>query len=421
MIAPPSRQPLRVAIAGLGPKGLYALERLVSLASEEPRPFPLAVDVYEPHPVPGSGPVYDPAQPEYLRMNFVADMVNMWPPGDDDPTRRSFSEWRRVAEPLSTEAYPPRALVGRYLEEGFAQLMNEITEALPVEVRAEEVIALRRSADAWRLTATEGESEYDEVLIAIGHAQQWDGALSPSDLSLDVVPAVFPVEKWLTRERVAPGASVAIRGFALTMIDAALALTEGRGGRFAERGGRSLRYESAQDEAGVLLPYSRTGRPMLAKPDPEGGIRSPDLEPIAAEGSSRIDRLSGGSSLEAVSAIVADVAEKSLRSVTADAAEGQAIAQRLEGALAGRATPAGVSPVEELARSIAVGTGDATPGSDWALGHAWRALYPALVARVGANGLSASEWPPFRRLATEMERLAFGPPPGKCRQAPRPD
>ena len=74
---PPQPASVRVAIVGCGPKGLFALERLLAHAAaangEE-----LVIDVFEPHPAPGAGPVYDPDQPEFLRMNFSAAMIDMW-------------------------------------------------------------------------------------------------------------------------------------------------------------------------------------------------------------------------------------------------------------------------------------------------------------------------------------------------------
>ena len=45
--------PLRVAIVGLGPKGLFALERLLDHLDGGP---PAVIDVYEPHRAPGAGP-----------------------------------------------------------------------------------------------------------------------------------------------------------------------------------------------------------------------------------------------------------------------------------------------------------------------------------------------------------------------------
>lgn len=403
-----SRAPLRVAIVGLGPKGLYALERLAAFAESAP----LAVDIYEPHPVPGAGPIYDPTQPAYLRMNFAAEMVDMWPARESDPTRPSFSEWRAANAPENTEAYPPRALVGRYLADGFERVLGRPGSSVRTELRAEAVASIRPSGGGWGVAGAE-RRVYDEVLVATGHAGSWNGALSQTGAFPDnLVPAVFPVERCLSPERVPAGSAVAVRGFALTMIDAALALTEGRGGRF-EPGRKPylLRYESGGEEVAAVLPYSRTGRPMLAKPDPQNAITSPELDRIGAEGRLRLEALPNGSPLGEAVNVVRDVATESLRTVGGTADLTGEIAQCFDHAPAGRATPSSTSPAQEIERSIAVGAGAAAPGVDWAIGHAWRALYPALVKRLGADGLAESEWPAFRRLATEMERLAFGPPP----------
>ncbi|CAN0474178.1 unnamed protein product, partial [Phaeothamnion confervicola] len=105
---------LRVAIVGFGPKGLFALERLLHHLDGRCR---IAVDAYEPHEAPGAGPVYDPCQPDYLRMNIAAERLDLWP-GDNSAVpsleRRSFGEWTGRRSPQGDERYPPRALVGRY-------------------------------------------------------------------------------------------------------------------------------------------------------------------------------------------------------------------------------------------------------------------------------------------------------------------
>ncbi len=224
--------------------------------------------------------------------------------------------------------------------------------------------------------------------------------------------AIFPVDVHLSPEEVPPGAVVSIRGFALTMIDASLALTEGRGGTF--RAGREpylLRYEECANEVACIFPWSRTGRPMLAKPDPTKAVVSADLEEIAVEGRAALAEIPYGSPIASAATIVADVAARSLRSLGASRDAAESVEPRMEDALAGRATPTDLSPAEEIERSIQIGVGQGEPGPDWALGHAWRSVYPALVERLGANGLADEDWPAFRLLATEMERISFGPPP----------
>jgi uncharacterized NAD(P)/FAD-binding protein YdhS len=388
-------KPLRVAIVGCGPKGLYALERLTAHARGSDESPPLSVDVYEPHPSPGAGPVYDPGQPEYLRMNFAADLVDMWPTREHDRGRPAFSEWRSGIDGASDEAYPPRALVGRYLAEGFRNIAAGARRGVTVRHLPERVSGVGRAGNGWMIEAEE-ERQYDEVLIATGHEGY----------------AIFPVERDLSPQKVPPGSTVTIRGFALTMIDASLALTEGRGGTF--RTGREpylLRYDSGPAEVARIYPWSRTGRPMLAKPDPTKAVISPDLERIALEGSAELAAMPSGSPISTGAAIVANVAVRSLRTFDSSNEATESVERRIADALAGRAAPCDVAPAEEIERSIQVGVGQGEPGPDWALGHAWRSIYPALVERLGARGLADVDWPAFRRLASEMERISFGPPP----------
>jgi diaminopimelate decarboxylase len=205
---------------------------------------------------------------------------------------------------------------------------------------------------------------------------------------------VFPVERRLGRDRVAPGAAVAVRGFALTFIDAALALSEGRGGSF-EHAGRPhrLRYVPGGDEPRAIIPFTRTGQPMLAKPGPAIAARYPALEGIAEQGRARLARIEAPFGLRDVLPIITDAARASLRAVGGDE----------------EATDR--APAEAIEQSLAIGAGLAAPDRSWSLGHTWRSLYPAIVARLGGDGLAARDWPAFLRLEAEMERVAFGPPP----------
>ncbi|MGH2898334.1 MAG: FAD/NAD(P)-binding protein, partial [Solirubrobacteraceae bacterium] len=127
---------LRVAIIGLGPKGLFALERLCDHARALRPDAAIAVDVYEPHPAPGAGPVYDPTQPAYLRMNIADDAVDMWWPGDGAvpaAERRSFAAWRGAAG--DGAAYSPRGDVGRYLTDGLARVLRHAPPRVRVTLR----------------------------------------------------------------------------------------------------------------------------------------------------------------------------------------------------------------------------------------------------------------------------------------------
>jgi len=410
---------LRVAIVGLGPKGMFALERLLGHGVGLPSEAGIEVDVFEPHPLPGAGPIYDPAQPAYLRMNFSADQIDMWGSGSSvvpEPLRHSFVSWHvHRLGPCAGKCYPARANVGRYLAEGFETLLRHTPPSIAVRVCRSAAIAVRRNVDGWVVEAAGSTGMYDEVLIATGHEQSWDGGLVEAwRHSVPLVPAVFPVEHWLARKRVPAGVTVALRGFALTFIDAALALTEGRGGSFESLDHPyRLRYVPGDGDAETVIPFSRTGRPLLAKPG-NGVAATPGLEEIAQRARAAILALRPPLDLrDDFLPILVEAACSSLRCAGANEETGseRLLSTWLTTAAEGVSAASGPGVVEELTRSLDVSAGLAPPDVTWAFGHCWRSLYPAIVARLGGAGLADRDWPAFRSLAAAAERVSFGPSP----------
>ena len=176
-----------------------------------------------------------------------------------------------------------------------------------------------------------------------------------------------------------------MRGFGLTFIDTAIALTQGRGGQFepVENHPYRLRYIPTDDDV-VLVPYSRTGRPMLPKPR----VEFAGLESIMAGGRDRVLALEGD-----LVPLLAETAAAALVMV------------------GGRSLKPVLGPAATIERSLAIGAGLCPPDPDWAAGYTWRALYPAIVERFSGDALEPATWPAFRNLAAEMERIAFGPAP----------
>ena len=373
----------------------------------------LEVDLFEPHGHPGAGPNYDPGQPDYLRMNFAADLIDLWWPGGHaapQALQRSFSSWCRNG---ADDAYPPRAQVGAYLVDGFETMLGHAPAATVVRLHQAAVDAVQADGAGWRVHASNAVAgTYDEVLLAVGHELRSPGSLARTWAHPAVlVPQVFPVDRWLARAAVPPAARVGVRGFGLTFIDACLALTEGRGGSF-RRGDHPYRlsYVPGPDAVRLLVPFARTGRPMLAKPPAAIVLAVPELEVEAARARAAITGLARGVSLtDDLLPVLADLTTASLAAFGRTSVESPDA--WLCSAAAGAPRSAGLTAVEEIERSLAVGAGLAPPDLTWAIGHAWRAVYPAVVERLGDGGLREADWPAFRRLAAELERVAFGPPP----------
>ncbi len=362
---------MRVAVVGAGPKGLYAVESLLRRV-----PTGLAVVVFDPR-APGEGAAYAFDQPAWLRLNVTSAIVE------------GFDGWRTArGEEPPLDPFPARALLGRYLAHRWARLRAEHPDTLH-HVRRE-VRGVEPTASGW---AVDGE-EYDELLLATGHASDspdllahgWQG---PQPLA----GHVYPVSGL---SAVAPGSTVAVRGAGLTFIDVAVALTEGRGGRFTGPYDRPA-YRPNGDEPGEIRPTARRGRFMAVKPQP-GSRAATALPPAMRQAglSAVLAARDAGRALDAVPQLARDL----LRVVGGDPGDVSRI-------FAGDHAEA--DPVTALRRSLAVATDRERPNATWALGQAWLALYPAMVARFSLGG--GLDFQSFTAVARRLGPLTWGPPP----------
>ena len=258
-----------VAIIGLGPKGLYCLERLCAEQKALPLDAPLTVHVFDRS---GCSPIYDPTQPDHILVNVSVGEIDLWDVDDPPPAAGrgpSFVTWYAdtFGEQLTGDEYLPRSVVGRYLCESLGRILEHVPEGMTVQYHGDEVIDID---DGYRVRTSAGEFDAGKILLATGHArlmpgpeeQQYAESASRNPGAM-FIPFVYPVTE---RMRPVPaGARVAMLGIGLTFIDALLELTEGRGGRFVRDDGDTLRYERSGNEPDVIFPFSRTGLPMAPK------------------------------------------------------------------------------------------------------------------------------------------------------------
>ena len=237
--------------------------------------------MFEPHRAPGAGPRLRPGpagvSADELRRRPDRHVAAPTAPRRRRPSCGRSRDWRaREARRLRSTLSAPGARSARYLDRRLraparAAAGPVVRSAAPrrIAVRVDRggPAAGRAAAERRRRLRRGARRGRARSAADCGRRwQRWEHAAA-------LIPAVFPVERLLPASAVAPGSAVAIRGFALTMIDAALALTEGRGG--ALRAPRTspaaaLRARRRHDAA-VIVPFSRSGRPMLAKPEPGCG------------------------------------------------------------------------------------------------------------------------------------------------------
>ena len=126
-----------------------------------------------------------------------------WPSSQAVPPdeRQSFVTWANARRaPAGDVDYPSRALVGRYLSQGFSTLCRHLPPAVRLNLRSVAVDEARRCRRGWTLRAGDSCSSYDEVLVAVGHQGSSDSGLAAGWAhAAPLVPAVFPVERRLDR------------------------------------------------------------------------------------------------------------------------------------------------------------------------------------------------------------------------------
>ena len=273
-----------VVIVGLGPKGLYCLERLLAEVNAHPVRHALHIHIFNRSAHFGASPIYDPEQPEYILVNVSIGEVDLWT-ADDPPIVAgrgpSFISWYqetfRPDAPLTGNEYLSRALVGRYLMDGFQRILNHLPQGVTVSCHVGEVVDIRPNGRSYLLefVAESGQAENiqaDKVLLATGHSRLVPGnddkhyeQFATRHPGLAFIPFVYPVVKAMGT--IPAGARVAMRGVGLSFIDAVLELTEGRGGRFIRSADGSLSYAAGRKEPSSIIPFCRSGLPMAPKAD----------------------------------------------------------------------------------------------------------------------------------------------------------
>ncbi len=114
------------------------------------------------------------------------------------------------------------------------------------------------------------EIQADKVMLATGHSRLMPGteeqryqAFAGRHPKAAFIPFAYPVVEAMGP--IPARARVAMKGIGLTFIDAALELTEGRGGRFERAADGSLAYTASGQEPQAIIPFCRTGLPMAPK------------------------------------------------------------------------------------------------------------------------------------------------------------
>jgi hypothetical protein len=262
----------RIAIVGLGHRGLSVLDRVLSHASVSRRPVKLLL--VEPHEL-GVG-VHWRDQPRYLKLNTVAGQATAFAdsrmtPGAPTLGGPTFLEWcvrheiqveemDRAPAPVRAEDYLPRSVWGDYLAWAADHLLARVPPSVEVELKRVEARQVEPDRRGAAIRLADGSSHtVDLAVLATGHGvRRAPPSLDDSGETLTAYPLPATVES------IPPCAHVGLAGMGLSAIDVTAALTVGRGGRFAVSSGR-VAYSPSGSEPKIVM-FSRRGRLSCARP-----------------------------------------------------------------------------------------------------------------------------------------------------------
>ena len=285
----------KIAIIGLGPRGLSVFDRILAYARNDASATPLDLYLFDSKEF-GPG-CHTTDQADHLLVNTVACQMTQF---SDDTVRGagpllygpSFADWlssNRDASGARAEidrnGYYSRALFGDYLRWGFEYLKKLAPPHMTIFLHNYAgVDDLSWRDDQWHVSYDGCAYLADFVYLTTGHARkvlsdlersltQKVDAARAGNPRLQLVLEPYPIRNAVSS--VTASDTIAIEGMGLTSFDLIAQLTQGRGGKFEACGkmqpeGR-LRYRASGNEPQILL-YSRSGLPLTARAVNQKGV-----------------------------------------------------------------------------------------------------------------------------------------------------
>lgn len=191
----------------------------------------------------GLGAAYATDNPRH-RLNVRAGNMSAWP---DQPN--AFVDWLAAqGRDVGPGGFATRADYGAYLQSLLAAVAEGPAAAGRLVITPDEITAITRSGDGWRLTCGMGRTlSADAVVLALGNPPP----SRPEGVDRDFAESdLYVADPWRWEARVPEGdAPILLLGSGLTMVDLALALDEARPGQsfvaLSRRGLTPLRHDGA--------------------------------------------------------------------------------------------------------------------------------------------------------------------------------
>ena len=256
-----------VVIIGVGPRGTYALERIIELGKQQVSNKSVEIILIEPESL-GAGLIYNEKQPDFFLMNTIAEQVTAFPDSDTPLTKRpTLAEWLNSQKILTREQYSTRKDHGLYLSWVINSIIKQCPKAWSIKHIKQKAIDIENCETGKYIKLDSGEIIFaNSILITSGNISSVEEKPIFKEHNDRLITKIFhkpyPTDSYVNS--IIPENSVGIIGLGLTFIDVCLALTIGKGGQFKEKKDGTYQYIASGHEPKIFA-WSRSGLPLRGK------------------------------------------------------------------------------------------------------------------------------------------------------------
>lgn len=403
-----SNRVIEIAVVGLGPRGLGALEALFERCGASGAS--LKVDVFDPSPCPGAGPNFDPNEPGYGLLNIPHRDIAIRPP--EGSSVGSFANW--LNGDVDPDDFPSRADLGRYLEARRTDLFDRriADNDCDIQLIADPVEKVTADGDRWRLQiAGQDNGPYDEVLLTLGqpavHPDDqlalWQDHAAATDAT---VAQAYPAGHLAQAAAHWKGRTVAIRGLGLSTYDVLRGLTLGQGGAFTGAG-----YLPSGGEPACILPFSLDGKPPYPKPETEAldAIFTPTREETHAFSTAATEAVAAEPAA-AADLLTAALIPPVLRILAAEGLDRAQVAEWLAKEWSEPGSQDSAAPLDTLQYGIDMGRGNCPPSIGYTVGQVWRKWQDQWRAAFNPGYAKPATAGRLVGFDEGLKRYSYGPP-----------
>jgi len=438
------REVRKIGIVGIGPRGGYALEKLILELAERNSLVDIHLSLYESTGNFGNGQVYDLNQNSSNWINISERILELGQRKAIEyknlkiPSFPSYHEWvNKDFNTLSNntiDSYPPRKVLGEYLSQRFQSLTKPLIQFNIISLHKELVTHVKLLINNKVLITTNSNShaEYSEVLLTVGHqstepSQQisnWNQFADKNE-HLKLFKSPYPTYDYLNHENLIDESVIGIRGFGLAMIDVVRAITE-KLGQFStlDHKTKLSTYNFEQKIEIKLVPFSLDGLPPA--PKPLNARIDKWFEPTKASiiafekhiGNELTQKKAESPQflIEAFAPIAADIylklpntknpqnlSKTTIENIIVRWLEDQEFRHSL-------IISTQQSPEKSMERFITMATGSAAISLDYCIGQVWRHCQPYIYKNLSFNKCSDSVFAKIIQLDESTKRYSYGPP-----------